>query len=158
MRIRDASSDVCSSDLTSTANLFVEKDLYAYVRGDGSKDTALEEFFAQMEGDGAVFINSLAWIVRAGEVPVLTDTAWDFWNRFSFYYLKRTPGAIAPSREAMNLGPPPDPPLPTATRDLREAGGGASRRSAARRLAPPRPRTCTPPQPPPPHPHTPPPP
>src|SRR3546814_4603961 len=39
---------------TSTANLFVEKDLYTYVRGDGSKDTALEEFFAQMEGDGAV--------------------------------------------------------------------------------------------------------
>src|SRR3546814_8442109 len=65
---------------TSTANLFVEKDLYTYVRGDGSKDTALEEFFAQMEGDGAVFINSLAWIVRAGEVPVLTDTAWDFWR------------------------------------------------------------------------------
>src|SRR3546814_14946415 len=92
---------------TSTANLFVEKDLYTCVRGDGSKDTALEEFFAQMEGDGAVFINSLAWIVRAGEVPVLTDTAWDFWNRFYFYYLQRTPGPIAAYPQPTLAHPPP---------------------------------------------------
>src|SRR3546814_18863197 len=79
-----------------------------------------------MEGDGAVFINSLAWIVRAGEVPVLTDTAWDFWNRFYFYYLKRTPGAIAAYREAMNFGPTLDAAVAKVKRELREAGGGES--------------------------------
>ena len=111
---------------TSTANLFVEKDLYTYTRGDGSKDTALEEFFAQMEGAGAVFINSLARIVRAGEVPVLTDTSWDFWNRFYFYHLKRTPGAIAAYREAFKFGPMLDAAVVEVKRELREAGGDDS--------------------------------
>ena len=54
---------------TTTANLFVEKDLYTFIRSDGSKDVALEEFFAQLEGVGSTFINALAKIVRAGDVP-----------------------------------------------------------------------------------------
>lgn len=108
---------------TSTANLFVEKDLYTYVRGDGSKDTALEEFFAQMEGAGAVFINSLAKIVRAGQVPVLTDAAWDFWYRFYFYYLKRTPGAIAAYREAFDFEPMLDDAMVKVKHELRTNGG-----------------------------------
>src|SRR3546814_14031011 len=58
--------------------------------------------------------------------PVLTDTAWDFWNRFYFYYLKRTPGAIAAYREAMNFGPTLDAAVAKVKRELREAGGGES--------------------------------
>lgn len=110
---------------TTTANLFVEKDLYTFIRSDGSKDVALEEFFAQLEGVGSTFINALAKIVRAGDVPELSDSAWDFWNRFFFYYLKRAPGAIAAYGEAMNFAPVLDEAVGSVRKELREAGGDA---------------------------------
>lgn len=80
---------------TTTQNLFVEKDLYTLVHPDGARDVALEKFFAELEGVGAKFINRLTDIVRRGGAPALDNSAWDFWNHFFYYHLKRTPGAIA---------------------------------------------------------------
>ncbi len=87
-----------------TQNLFVEKDLYTLVHPDGTKDVALETFFADMEGAGAKFISDLAAIVRNGEKPKLDAGAWHFWDHFFFYHLKRTPSAIAAFAEQMNFG------------------------------------------------------
>ncbi|MBB4633243.1 DUF4238 domain-containing protein [Sphingosinicella soli] len=80
---------------TNTQNLFVEKDLYTLVHYDGTKNSALEGFFARLEGAGAQFINDLATIIRGNGIPNLDKNAWNFWNHFFYYHLKRTPGAIA---------------------------------------------------------------
>lgn len=88
---------------TTTQNLFVEKGLYTLVHPDGARDVALEEFFAVLEGAGAKFINRLADIVRRGDTPDLDNSAWDFWNRFFYYHLKRTPGAITFFAEQMGF-------------------------------------------------------
>lgn len=88
---------------TSTQNLFVEKDLYTFVQNNGEKDVALETFFANLEGAGATFINSLATIVRGGQIPELDAGAWEFWSHFFYFHLKRTPGAIAAFAEQMNF-------------------------------------------------------
>ena len=88
---------------TTTQNLFVEKDLYTLIQNDGTKDVALETFFSSLEGAGATFINQLAAIVRAGELPKLDDGAWRFWGQFFYYHLKRTPAAIAFFANEMNL-------------------------------------------------------
>lgn len=77
-----------------TQQLFVEKDLYTLFLPDGSKDVALEKFFSVMEGNGASFIDQLADAVRTNKQPKLTEGAWDFWDLFFYYQLKRTPGAI----------------------------------------------------------------
>ncbi|MFN4220655.1 MAG: DUF4238 domain-containing protein [Novosphingobium meiothermophilum] len=88
---------------TSTQNLFVEKDLYTFVQGNGEKDVALETFFSNLEGVGAAFINGLAAIVRGGREPELDAGAWEFWSHFFYFHLKRTPGAIAAFAEQMNF-------------------------------------------------------
>lgn len=84
-------------------NLFVENDLYAFLHPGGAKDVGLELFFAHLEGAGAKFIDKLAEIVRRDEVPELDAGAWDFWGRFFYFFLKRTPGAIAFFADRMNL-------------------------------------------------------
>lgn len=86
-----------------TQNLFVEKDLYTFTATDGTKEVALENFFSSLEGAGANFIRELAEIVRRKETPKLDDSAWQFWEQFFYYHLKRTPGAIAFFAEQMNL-------------------------------------------------------
>lgn len=88
---------------TTPQNLFVEKDLYAYVGEDGAKDLSLETFFALLEGEGAQFIERLSQIVRDGGVPELDEGAWEFWDNFFYYLQKRTPGAIAAIAEKMGF-------------------------------------------------------
>ncbi|WP_213981347.1 DUF4238 domain-containing protein [Sphingomonas sp. dw_22] len=77
-----------------TQQLFVEKDLYTRFHTDGSKDIALERFFSAMEGNGASFIDQLADAVRSNKLPKLDAGAWEFWDLFFYFQLKRTPGAI----------------------------------------------------------------
>lgn len=93
----------CDARKTNTQNLFVEKDLYTFIAADGTKDVALETFFANLEGAGAQFISQLADIIRRGETPKLDDSAWKFWGQFFYYHLKRTPGAIAFYAKQMNF-------------------------------------------------------
>lgn len=87
----------------STKDLFVQKELYTFTAGDGTKDVALETFFSNLEGAGATFINQLADIIRSNEVPKLDAGAWRLWGQFFYYHLKRTPGAIAFIAEKMNF-------------------------------------------------------
>lgn len=87
----------------ATQNLFVVKDLYTFVHPDGTEDVSLEDFFADIEGVGAKFIEDLAAIVRTGETPDLDPGAWEFWDYFFYYHLKRTPGAIASFAEQMGF-------------------------------------------------------
>lgn len=75
-------------------NLFVEKDLYAQLLPDGAKDVALEEFFAQMEAHGAQFIAQIADAIRNNQRPKLDAGAWEFWDLFFYYLMKRAPGVI----------------------------------------------------------------
>jgi len=79
---------------TGTGQLFFENDLYTRFLADGSKDVALENFFAAMEGSSASFIGQLADAVRSGKQPALDPGAWNLWDLFFYYHLKRTPGAI----------------------------------------------------------------
>lgn len=88
---------------TTTQNLFVEKDLYTHFGADGSKDVALELFFADLEGAGASFIQQLSAIVRGDDVPQIDDAGWYFWDHFFYYLQKRTPGAIAAIAERMGF-------------------------------------------------------
>jgi hypothetical protein len=87
----------------ATQNLFVVRDLYTLVHPDGTEDMALENFFADMEGTGAKFIDDLAAIVRGGNTPKLDKGAWHFWDHFFYYQLKRTPSAITAFAEQMNF-------------------------------------------------------
>lgn len=87
----------------ATQNLFVVRDLYTLVHPDGTEDMALENFFADMEGTGAKFIDDLAAIVRGGDIPKLDQGAWFFWDHFFYYQLKRTPGAINAFAEQFNF-------------------------------------------------------
>jgi hypothetical protein len=77
-----------------TQNLFVEKDLYAQLLPDGAKDVALEEFFARMEAHGARFIAQIADAIRNNKRPKLDTGAWEFWDLFFYYHMKRAPGVI----------------------------------------------------------------
>lgn len=107
---------------TVTANLFVEKDLYTYTLSDGAKDLRLEDFFAQLEGEGGKFINAVADIVRAGKTPELAPPAWSFWDHFFFYHHKRTPGAMAAYSEAMDFGAKLDEAVEEAKAEAAAAG------------------------------------
>jgi Protein of unknown function (DUF4238) len=88
--------------ISSTQNLFVEKDLYTVVQEDGSKDVDLETFLAKLEGDGARFIAYVSDVVRNNALPALDDSAWKFWHHFLYFHLKRTPGFIAGMANPMN--------------------------------------------------------
>lgn len=79
---------------TTTQNLFVEKDLYTRFLPDGTKDVALEEYFARMEAHGAQFIEQIVAAVRNGQRPKLDAGAWEFWDLFFYYHMKRAPGAV----------------------------------------------------------------
>lgn len=79
---------------TTTKNLFVEKDLYTRFLPNGAKDVALEEFFARMEAHGAEFIAQIADATRKNQRPKLDADAWEFWDLFFYYHMKRAPGAI----------------------------------------------------------------
>jgi hypothetical protein len=77
--------------------------MHTLVHPDGTEDMALEYFFADMEGAGAKFIDDLAAIVRGGNTPKLDEGAWNFWDHFFYYQLKRTPGAITAFAAQMNF-------------------------------------------------------
>lgn len=79
---------------TATKNVFVEKDLYTLLLPDGAKDVALEQIFARMEAHGAEFIAQIAETIRNGQRPKLDLGAWEFWDLFFYYHMKRAPRAI----------------------------------------------------------------
>lgn len=83
-------------------NLFVETDLYSIVREDGSVDAGLEDELAAMESVGADFMRQLLGIVRRGQVPRLDEGSWDFWRRFIYVHMKRSPAYL--ERVAARLG------------------------------------------------------
>lgn len=108
-----------------TQNLFVEKDLYTFTAADGTKEVELENFFSSLEEAGAKIIRELAEIVRSNEIPKLDDSAWQFWEQFFYYHLKRTPGAIAYFAEQMNLDEMIDDTLQKVKAVRVETGGDA---------------------------------
>lgn len=79
---------------TTSQNLFVEKDLYTRFLPDGTKDVTLELFFAGMEAHGARFIAQIADAIQNKEHPKLDAGAWEFWDLFFYYHMKRAPGVI----------------------------------------------------------------
>ena len=101
----------------ATRNLFVVRDLYTLIHPDGTEDIALENFFADMEGTGAKFINDLASIVRDGDTLKLDEGAWQFWDHFFYYQLKRTPGAITAFAKQFNF----DAKITEAVEEIRAA-------------------------------------
>lgn len=72
-------------------NFFAENHLYTFERQDGTKDTELETFFAEVDGIGNEIIEKIVIAVRKGQKPNLTKKEREDWNLFFYYQWKRSP-------------------------------------------------------------------
>jgi hypothetical protein len=77
---------------TGVKNLFVEKDLYAFVGDDGAKDIGLERRFARQDEAIGTFLRQLLPAVRSGDSIKLDNGAWRLWHLFFYFLVKRSPG------------------------------------------------------------------
>jgi hypothetical protein len=75
----------------STGKLFVEKDLYTFTEADGSKNVALEEMLAELDGAGASFLIQMRQALAERKIPNFTPSAWEFWHQFLYFHIKRSP-------------------------------------------------------------------
>lgn len=72
-------------------NFFAETHLYTFEHKDGTKDTELEFFFADIDGIGNELIEKIVTTVRKGQKPNLTMEERENWNLFFYYQWKRSP-------------------------------------------------------------------
>jgi hypothetical protein len=80
--------------LTQPGNLFVQTHLYSISEKDGSKDTSLESWFAELESETNSIIEKIVTSARAGREPGLSPEERRVWDLFFYYQWKRAPELI----------------------------------------------------------------
>lgn len=76
-------------------NAFVKTDLNAIKHRDGSRDTALEQYYSRMESDITFVIDDIIRILGVGELPVMPPDTHHAWNTFICHQQKRPVDAYA---------------------------------------------------------------
>ncbi|TBG89387.1 DUF4238 domain-containing protein [Rhizobium leguminosarum bv. viciae] len=74
--------------------LFFEKHFYT-VEENGVRDTSLETYFSQLEGQANSVIEKMCSAARAGRQPRLSIPEKKVWDLFLYYQWKRTPDSIS---------------------------------------------------------------
>ncbi|TCU13731.1 DUF4238 domain-containing protein [Rhizobium sullae] len=74
--------------------LFYEKHFYSLDEG-GVRDTSLESYFSQLEGEANTVIEKICAAARAGRQPNLSISEKKVWNLFFYFQWKRTPDSIS---------------------------------------------------------------
>lgn len=72
-------------------NLFVEGHRYSAIRPDGSRDSALEDRLAVLEGRADPIMERIAAAARRNQTPRLTAVEFDIWVRYFVIQWKRVP-------------------------------------------------------------------
>lgn len=80
---------------TNPANLFVQKDLYTVHNKDGTRNTALENWYAELEGAVAPLLDYVEASCLAGQKPSLPADAKELWDTFFYHQQKRAPDIFA---------------------------------------------------------------
>jgi hypothetical protein len=80
--------------LTSVKNAFQERDLNAIYNGDGSRDQRIEKAFSGIEAAAAEIVDHLLNCARTRAQANLPETAWEVWDRYLYYQIKRPPRAM----------------------------------------------------------------
>ncbi|MGO7754674.1 DUF4238 domain-containing protein [Rhizobium ruizarguesonis] len=74
--------------------LFFEKHFYT-VEENGVRDTSLETYFSQLEGQANTVIEKMCIAARAGRQPRLSIPEKKVWDLFLYFQWKRTPDSIS---------------------------------------------------------------
>lgn len=74
--------------------LFYENHFYTLNEG-GVRDTSLESYFSQLEGEANTVIEKICTAARAGRQPGLTVSEKRVWDLFFYFQWKRTPDSIS---------------------------------------------------------------
>lgn len=72
-------------------NVFVERHLYSIENEDGTKDTRLEQAFAELEGSANLIIEKIISAVSGGRAPWLSAKEKFAWDLFFYMQWKRAP-------------------------------------------------------------------
>ncbi len=75
----------------SPKNAFFERHLYSIENEDGTKDTRLEQAFAELEGSANLIIEKIISAVRDGRAPGLSAKEKSDWDLFFYMQWKRVP-------------------------------------------------------------------
>lgn len=70
---------------------FLEKHLYSAINKDGTKDVALERYYAQIEGAADRTIEKITAAAREGKKPGLTPGEKQAWDHYVYHQWKRVP-------------------------------------------------------------------
>ena len=90
---RKSSKEKCILE-TEPRNFCVECELYTVYDSAGAADASLEKYLSQLEGEAAPVIKKIIDKARAGELPRLTSSEKETWDRFLICQWARTPDMI----------------------------------------------------------------
>jgi hypothetical protein len=76
---------------SSPKDLFVQRDLYSFLNSDGSRDMALEKYYAEIEGRANQIIEKIISSSKAGRVPQLSRTEKFEWDNYVYRQWTRVP-------------------------------------------------------------------
>lgn len=72
-------------------NSFVKRDLNAFTETDGTRNTELETWYSQLEGEVKPIIEKIVEAARALQVPSLSEAERNVWDNFFYHQQKRAP-------------------------------------------------------------------
>lgn len=88
---------------TSPKNLFVEGNLNTLIGENGEKDVRIERLFSRLEGMAGEIFPSILNAARTGQSIRLSGSAWDVWDNYMYYQMKRSPSAMRRAEIEVNL-------------------------------------------------------
>lgn len=88
---------------TAPKNLFVEGNLNTIFEENGERDLRIEALFGRLESAAGEMFPPILEAARRGNSIRLSDSAWDLWDNYMYYQMKRVPAAIKRAELAVDV-------------------------------------------------------